>query len=358
MKPVFYIALLATFSFQLHAQIHQGVVLDATTHKPIADVNIFINGTTIGTSTDNKGNFYLHGFPTPPYEIHISAIGYETGSYKITDVSDYKTIAILLEQKPWELTEAVISAPAKNGWKTYGWLFIGNFIGHSSFSEQCKINNPEVVQFIYDNGDSVLRIYAEAPLIITNDALGYKITYWLHYFTYDEKTRVVSYEGISHFKDLITETTRKNKIERWNKNRVSAYNGSFQHFATSLYHNRTEKEGFDVKPTERAEGKDFAESINPYTFIRLTSENKKVFEFENYLQITYSDKNLKKLPARVRNSLDSKESRISLYQVSEVTLYPNGIYEPAYGIIFVNGAWARQKLDYLLPLNYLVDTDL
>jgi uncharacterized protein (TIGR02145 family) len=108
MKIIFIPILFAVFAVQLHAQIRQGVVLDANTHKPVVDANIFINGTTIGTSSNEYGMFSLQRFPKPPYQIHISAIGYETKMFEILEKSDNDLAIILLEPQTSELTGVAV----------------------------------------------------------------------------------------------------------------------------------------------------------------------------------------------------------------------------------------------------------
>jgi hypothetical protein len=102
MKSKISILIFALFAVHLYAQTRHGVVLDATTHERIVDAHIFINGTTTGTVSNEDGAFILQGFPKPPYQIHISAVGYETRAFEISETTKYDTITILL--KTVELT--------------------------------------------------------------------------------------------------------------------------------------------------------------------------------------------------------------------------------------------------------------
>ena len=95
-------------SIQLHAQVRQGVVLNADTRRPIPNASVHINNTTIGTSSNAEGVFSLQGFPAPPYQIHVSAIGYETRIVEIPRQTSASSIAILLIPKISELAEAAI----------------------------------------------------------------------------------------------------------------------------------------------------------------------------------------------------------------------------------------------------------
>jgi hypothetical protein len=373
-------------SVQLHAEIVRGKVLDATTKLPIARASVYINNSSIGTSCNDDGVFYLHRFPKPPYRIHISAIGYETTIIEIPKTSDHNIITIFLKPRTIQLAETTIKAPEKNGWKLYGDVFIEEFIGYSDFAKQCNIQNPEVLQFFYNENEGTLRVYAEKPLIVVNNALGYKIIYWLDHFEKNYTERTLFFRGFTQFEDLMTEKTRKNRVNRWQKNRISAYNGSIYHFITSLYHNRTENEGFQVNPlkkiTEKRDSIVVIDGdsitvqrehrydilygiINPETLVRTNSEGEKIFAFENHLQIIYKNE-LEEWLYRNRMSWTIQNyhtgrafpqtSLISLHDVNEIIIFSNGHFEPTYGILLEN-YWSYEKLDKLLPLDYRIEID-
>jgi hypothetical protein len=352
-KHIFFVVWLAMSAIQTNAQVIQGVVLDANSRETIPGVSIYINGTTFGTSTNEKGIFFLNGFPEPPYQIHISAIGYETKTVEILEKEKRDAMTILLNPKALELAETVIKVPENNGWKRFGQQFYRNFIGYSEFADQCRIINPEVLSFIHDKNDFIVRAYAEEPLIILNEALGYRITYWLDFFIYDAKTSIVSFQGTSQFEDLITDRTRRNRAKRWQENRTYAFNGSIQHFFRSLYHNRTEEEGFSVLLSEDGERTtDKRNEINPYIFIRLTPESQKIFAFENYLQVVYNrefeEARYSSTPKTLQRSI------ISLHNVDGIMIFSNGAFSPANGVLS-QFYWAFEKLDKLLPLDFRVE---
>jgi hypothetical protein len=81
----------------------QGTVVDSTNRSPIAGVNILVEGTTTGTTTDKAGNFKLT-IPKIPCVLKISHI-----SYKTITVSIHKhetvSITIILGSKLQDLPE-------------------------------------------------------------------------------------------------------------------------------------------------------------------------------------------------------------------------------------------------------------
>lgn len=54
-----------------------GRIVDQATGAPLATVNVFLAGTTIGTATDADGNFKIAGIPLGSHELVVSHIGYE-----------------------------------------------------------------------------------------------------------------------------------------------------------------------------------------------------------------------------------------------------------------------------------------
>jgi hypothetical protein len=106
MNPKLTLILFVAFTVQLQA--HQGIVLDANTGERIPGANVFIYGTTIGTSTNEDGIFNLSRFPAPPFQIHISMVGYETGVFEILEMPRYGILFFLLEPTMAELSETVI----------------------------------------------------------------------------------------------------------------------------------------------------------------------------------------------------------------------------------------------------------
>ncbi len=67
-----------------------GRVIDAVTKEPLAGANIILEGTTIGSSTDVEGEYYIINVPIGTYTISISYIGY--GSVK------HEGVRVILDQ--------------------------------------------------------------------------------------------------------------------------------------------------------------------------------------------------------------------------------------------------------------------
>ena len=70
-----------------------GHTVDKNTGEHIGFINITLKGTTIGTSTDATGHFFLKNLPVGEYTIVASAVGYKTINKKIS-LSKAKTLEL------------------------------------------------------------------------------------------------------------------------------------------------------------------------------------------------------------------------------------------------------------------------
>ena len=350
---------------QAQAVIEKGVVLDKITHQPIAGASVFINASGIGTVSATDGIFNVSKFIQAQFAhpvLTIAAIGYETVNYNLANVRG--EIVIYMNPVVKELETVTVTAAEKNGWEKYGKDFIESFLSYSEFSNKCNIENPEVLKFYYESNSNTLKVIARKPLIILNKALGYKITYWLESFEHNFSTRILYYSGLTFYEDLIRDNKRKVQAEKWLKNREAAYRGSVMHFIRSVHAGQLATSGFIVRPLEKVKD----EIKNRYTNVvgtKLLNETdfsdtvgtQKIIQFPNYLYIVYS-KELEELPYLAKLQPFKKPnpspqtSIVNLVGLDAVEIFANGHIEPAVSF-FLEGYWSYEKLDKLLPLDYV-----
>lgn len=176
---------------------------------------------------------------------------------------DSLSLTILLEAKPVDMEEVLVMSAEKDGWQKYGRQFTEDFIGYSPFAAQCKILNKEVLQFRYDKNSNMLKVWADKPLLIRNEATGYLVTYWLEDYQKEYSTRKLYFKGYTQFADL--ETKKRSKAEAWQEHRRSAYNGSLNHFMRSLYRGTVAAEGFEIRSLKRIDGDDYGKYVPLWT---------------------------------------------------------------------------------------------
>ena len=88
-----------------------GDVKDAKTGEHIPFINVTINNTVIGTTTDATGHYFLKNLPTGKFTIRVSGLGYKTVEQQVVLESD-KTIEVnfITEETSLSLNEVVVSA--------------------------------------------------------------------------------------------------------------------------------------------------------------------------------------------------------------------------------------------------------
>lgn len=373
-KSIFFFLALICFLFctttKAQLVIENGQVLDMSTKKPIAGASVFINASGIGTICDVNGQFSLNKFIQANLgntNLTIAAVGYETATYSLKTKSE--NVTIFLKPLVRELQTVVVQSAEKNGWQKYGSEFIESFIGYSDFSKQCVLKNPEVLSFYYDPERLVLRVIAKKPLLIYNKALGYNITYWLDEFEHNYRTRILIFKGSSLFEDLVTIKRNKSQNSKWIKQRSEAYHGSVMHFVRSVYAGKLAESGFVIRRLDKVEGNrkgkysnvvdpkilveaDFLDSLQVDSMLKV----QKIIQFTKYLYVMYN-KELEEKPYLIKQYPFSQPnpapqtSIVQLIGTNSIEIFENGHIEPAIAF-FLEGYWAYEKLDKLLPLDY------
>jgi len=113
LKHIFYLFLIIQTTYLNAQQQIIGTVLNSVSSRPLRDVNIFISNSSIGTITNDNGNFSL----IIPQEYHkeyinFSSIGYSSKKIQIQTIND--TLMVKLSPSNIELDEVVIISNNKN----------------------------------------------------------------------------------------------------------------------------------------------------------------------------------------------------------------------------------------------------
>lgn len=66
----------------------RGVVLDATTGKPLQSAQVYFPETAVGTLTDSTGSFFFQRIPTSAPELRAELIGYASEIISLDGLSD------------------------------------------------------------------------------------------------------------------------------------------------------------------------------------------------------------------------------------------------------------------------------
>lgn len=218
----------------------KGTVVSEAGNRPVPFASVFINNSTLGTTTDENGHFSISRLTPGKHELVVSILGYEK-FFTVITVPQEKPLVIALREKSTQLDQVTVRAFDKDGWKTWGNLFTESFIGTSSNAKRTVLKNPKDLRFRHNKQENTLEVFAVAPLKIQNRALGYDLEYHLELFRIDFKTNTQAYAGYPYFKE-------HRSVSRTHiRNREATYNASLIKFMRSLYQNTVQQDGYAVR---------------------------------------------------------------------------------------------------------------
>ena len=344
---------ISVFAFSQSNFSVSGKVIDSASREPLAFASVFCQNTTQGTATNKEGSFYL-SVKEGGYDLVITYTGYRSRMIRISQ--DIKTTDLQIEMVKEEksIEEVVIrsSNEVKDGWTKYGKFFLDNFIGTTPFASQTVLVNPEVLKFYYLRRSEKLKVLADSPLIISNNALGYNLRYNLDSFLFMYKTDICSYRGLGFYEE---KTGTEDSIKLWKKNREKAYFGSRLHFMHSYFDSTLTDKGFIISLLDKENDKKFNKIDEPFDttwFTPADSVNEVDIYFPARISITYTkrapeNEYLKKykLPMNVGQQV----SYIDLLDV--ITIKQNGYYYDQKDWINF-GYWSWKNIADQVPYDY------
>ncbi|MBI2427976.1 MAG: TonB-dependent receptor [Ignavibacteriales bacterium] len=89
-----------------------GKVTDKENREPLIGASVVIQGTTFGAAADVQGEFYILNIPSGTYTVRISAIGYQTATYRNVQISADATtrLDVELASSAVEVKEVIVQA--------------------------------------------------------------------------------------------------------------------------------------------------------------------------------------------------------------------------------------------------------
>jgi hypothetical protein len=238
-------------------------------------------------------------------------------------------------------------------------MFREEFLGRSENARQCKILNPKVIGFDYDELTTELTASSSDYIEIENKALGYKIKYQLTNFTKDYSKGFVYFEGYAFFEDL---PGSKSQISRWKKNRMSTYDGSSMQFLRSVIANRLKDDAFKILRLIRKPNPDYKGGPNNRYIETLVTTP---LELNDFVQLTaikgqyaLSFKDCLCIMHEMKPAHKGDTELIPQYLNTIVTLVEPYAYFDNNGIIInpqsttFEGEWGKSRVADLLPVDY------
>ncbi len=229
-------------------QLLTGRIVDIESNEPIKNVELFISGATVGTTTNENGEFTLQP-PFLPCHLVVIHISYQSVVLPITKYDHY---SIKLNKVNHKIDE--VSIKGKNMRKRNLRLFYEYFLWNTD-KYQIQVLNDSILKFKRDKYD--FHAYCNSPLIIRNNQLAYTIKILIQDFHVCKKEKGKKAllnsgkAGIFKLKayHYYLETRQFDAEQRAKiaNNRREHYYGSLRHFLTSLYHDNLKDNGFSIK---------------------------------------------------------------------------------------------------------------
>lgn len=329
------------YAQKIFSGVIKGTVVDDSTNTPLPLANIFIANSTIGTVADIHGKYQIRTVPYGVHQIIASIVSHEP-QIETIDMIDTaeQEVEFRLKPRDIQLSPVVIEGSEPTEWKRNLKIFTGEFFGSTPNATQCKLLNPEVLDFTVDKKTSEFTATVREPLLIENRALGYRLHYYLKYFKL--KGKEVRFFGTNEFEQLPSDSSEE--IKQWDINRQNAYYGSMRHFLSALFHKNSREEGFWVRRmTMELSLSTILQNkggVDPDTLIADGgSIYEKKLSFPGKLRVIFGNV-----------LFSNKMSFLELAQES-ITIYSNGEIAEPLGYLS-SGYWSTQRAAEFLPSDY------
>ncbi|WP_400075348.1 carboxypeptidase-like regulatory domain-containing protein [Winogradskyella sp. R77965] len=324
------------FPFFCFAQTFSGKVIDKITQQPIETASVYFDNTTIGTTTNENGEFSITYSDAVQSTLVISYLGYE--KVLISNYRFQNNVTIELVEANNALDEVYIEYDDGLTRRQKLRLFRREFLGTSKFGKSCKILNEDDLILRYDKGNKSLYASAKSPVRVENKALQYEIAFDIIDFEVEFRyveiktstftVNTVAFHGTSFYKDL-----KNSEKKKTFKNRETAYEFSVQRFMRSLYNKNLRDEGYWIYY-----GKLRVEEWSYFTIEDIADSDLKKVKLKDKVTILYN----KELQSELQIKVD--EFFVDVY----------GNYTPITGVYF-SGIMGSQRVGDSLPLDYGLD---
>lgn len=247
MRKLLCLLLIITCSGVVKAQSIYNVTGVVTDEKdmPIPGATVFLGDSRKATASDAYGKFILRHVQSGKYNLVVKMMGYVITTHDFILQNKDARFVIKLPQDNKLLSTAHISALSKNERENFLGIFLRCFFGTSYAARDCRILNPDIINYSYNRDKQILTASTDDFLLIENKALGYKIKYLLTNFTYDVvgANGIVTFAGKLFYEDLPGDAK---KMQKWEEARADAYLGSITHFLTALFNDKLNENSFVV----------------------------------------------------------------------------------------------------------------
>lgn len=219
-----------------------GIVYDEN-GKVLPAVAVYINNTSVGTSTDKSGKFAL--IVPQRYkkaELVASYVGYKPEVKQLQAAPGRTANVVFKLDLNTIMREVVVIGKHDRHWRKKWRIFENGLLGDSPFARQCKILNPESITLDLDEATGRVTAASSEPVLIENSALGYRVR--LHMSKFESDGKKTFFAGYKFFESVLVDDPEKQRKQL--RNRDIALKDSFRHFLVALSRNNLEINGIEM----------------------------------------------------------------------------------------------------------------
>ena len=272
----------------LICQSIQAVVADKDTHEPIEDAFIFLDNSSIGTTSLTDGTFELQLPDSRDFLLVFSHLKYELLNLEIEGDKPLPD-TVFLQATTLQLDEATVSDTYDPRLRRRRMrAFRKALVGKDITKKQVLLKNPEAILFSEKEG--VLLAEVREPLLIENHLLGYNVQLFLETFELAENGEVF-YQG-KFFFDPMAGNPRQQAI--YQKQRLKRYQESSRKFFRSLVSRAIDKSVYELGYSQWNQQHSYMSNFRPVKLKNLMIREMEGRIFEIYPQgiLTIIDKEI------------------------------------------------------------------
>ena len=329
-----------------------GTVIDDKTNEPIPGVNVYIAGTTIGSSTDRNGAFDFRTDLVGRQDIVASFIGYIT-KVKSTQLGakNRLELSFSIEADILQLGEIQVVGSNNIFLKQLD-LFKTFFIGFDSYADQTILQNSDVLDFEENADGTKITVKSSSPLIIENNALGYTYEIELKQAYFNPNDNTGFYKVYPRVIKMVAPNRRTER--RWKSNRNTSYRGSSRHFFKSLIEEKLRQNRFKVYPNDQI----FVNYSDSLQHLKRWYPNNWEFSSQNYHIFKLNSEAIRIDYLQSRNSNINQVAGYTKMSSIQIKGFPAVLIVNDAGIlqnserVALYGDWNDRRFSNFLPLDY------
>ena len=349
-----FLFLIGLFSFSSRAQFSvSGKVFSDAGGAALSGASVYLNNSTIGTTTSADGSFMLSGIRPGNYEIIVSYVSFDVLVHTVNISDKNLRFEFRLSPKAQQMRNILVMSDERR--KKMMALFKSQFLGITDAGEKCRIENESEIMFEPGKGKTDIYAFADHPLVVINRELGYKISFDLQEFYLDESGGRTFFYGYSKYEEL--EKGNRDKIK---KKRKGYYFGSTMHFFQSMYIGNAEENNFRIFRKFNVSSNGVVTKQRQQVFSKNliyvdSISQRKYLEWDNQITVQYLRNPVYK------NALFTKTMVIGSLPIgieSDLTMLEKPVYFTEQGLpenpmkIAFSGFWSYEKLGNMLPIDY------